>query len=590
MKRITKGDKNMEEDLKFAALIRVSTEAQANRGESLSTQRKQLEDAIRGMNGTVYKWYSGPEHATPDQDRQILEDLLNDARQRKFDAVIVTDTSRWSRDSKKNAEYIEILKQNGIRFFTRIQEYDLYDPSHELFLTIGIAMNQFYAKEQNGKSTDNRIEIALSGCPSCGKKPWGRIFHKTDKKIGVWAIDEDKQKMIEEIARLYLEEGLSFADLQKRFNMNGSNIHKILTKRCGDVWIQRFKKKIRGEVVVTECATKVPRLLPEKTIQAIKDKCEARRTWDHGPSKYKYLFNRIIFDQETGYALSGTPNSKGQRYYKTYKESRNQYMLNAAILEISVTETLFEALGRNEIIYKAVFDGNDSMKNNEKFKKKIAVKTKELERVEKQLSKVSQIVDRLSGEEIPFFLEKETSKLRDLEKERSDLKFEIGAMTNELQCSPTREEIEAKREQVNRDIARAIEYTHFENGGAFEDLLFEDKQRIMKLIFGGKDEMGKRYGIYIEPIPGTPKKYSYEAYGRLGKIYGLLESRTGECDSQDLYRSISTSEDEYLLGKISTIAKDSGRLYYPHLGEDKTTYASLTSAIPSVMPLSRRHS
>jgi hypothetical protein len=105
-------------------------------------------------------------------------------------------------------------------------------------------------------------------------------------------------------------------------------------------------------------------------------------------------------------------------------------------------------------------------------------------------------------------------------------------------------------------------------------LLFEDKQKIIKLIFGGKDEMGKRYGIYVEPLPGRPKKYSYEAYGRLGKIYGLVESRTGECDSQDLYRSISTSEDEYLLGKISTIAKDSGRLYYPHLGLDKTTYAS----------------
>jgi site-specific DNA recombinase len=564
----------MEKGLKFAALIRVSTEAQAKRGESLNTQRKQLEDAITSMNGIVYGWYSGQEHATPDQERQILEDLLDDAKQRKFEAIIVTDTSRWSRDSKKSAESLDILKQNGIRFFTRIQEFDLYDPSHVLFLTMGVAINQYYAAEQSVKSADNRIEFAKNGCPSCGKRPWGRTFHKTDKNKGVWGIDEEKQRTIQEIARLYLEEGLSFDDLQKRFNMNGSNIHKILTKRCGDTWIQRFKTKEKGEVVVTECVTKVPRLLPEKTIQAIKTKCEARRTWEHGPSKYNYLFSHMIFDAETGYALTGTPNSKGKRYYRPYQGRKDSYMVNADILEVSVTETLFEALGRNEIIYKAVFNGNDSMKNNEKFKKKIALKIKELESVEKQLSKNSHIVDRLSDEDMPFFLEKETCKLRDLEKERSDLTFEIGVMTNELRCSPTREEIEIKREQVNRDIARAIEFTHFENGGGFEDLLFEDKQRIIRLIFGGRDELGKRYAIYIEPLSGKPKKYSYEAYGRLGRIYGLLESKTGECDSEDLYRSISTSEDEYLLGKISTVVKDSGQLYYPHLEKGKTTYTS----------------
>jgi site-specific DNA recombinase len=559
----------MEKVLKFAPLIRVSTEAQAKQGESLQTQRKQLEFTINNLNGEIYDWYSGQEHATADHERRILERLIQDAKDKRFDAIIVTDLSRWSRDNAKSKEYLNILKNNGIKFFSGARELKLQNPEDNLFLGITIEFAEFHANEQAYKSVINRIERAEANHPSCGKLPWGREYNKETRQ---WKIIPEAQEKITEIAMQYLDEDVQFSVLGKRYGMNPSNLHKILTKRCGETWEIEFKEERFG--IDKKIALQIPRLLPESTIQRIREKCEARRTWDHGTTKYKYLFNRIIFDQETGYALSGTPNATGQRYYKSYKESRNQYMVNANILEKSVTETLFEALGRNEIIYKAVFDGNDSMKNTEKFKKKIALKTKELERVEKQLSKISQIVDRLSAEEITYFLEKETSKLRDLEKERSDLKFEIGVMTNELRCSPTREEIEAKREQVNRDIARAIEFTDFENGGGFENLPFEEKQKIMKLVFGGKDEMGKRYGIYIEPLSGKPKKYSYEAYGRLGKIYGLLESRTGECDSEDLYRSISTSEDGHLLGKISTIVKDSGQLYYPHLGKDKTTYAS----------------
>ena len=75
--------------LKFAPLIRVSTEIQEKRGESLKTQRKQLEEAINSLRGTVYHWYEGQEHATPDQERKILDQLLMDAREGKFDAVMV---------------------------------------------------------------------------------------------------------------------------------------------------------------------------------------------------------------------------------------------------------------------------------------------------------------------------------------------------------------------------------------------------------------------------------------------------------------------------------------------------------------------
>ena len=50
--------------LRLGALIRVSTEKQADKGESLQTQRKDIEDSVKILKGHVVKWYGGQENAT----------------------------------------------------------------------------------------------------------------------------------------------------------------------------------------------------------------------------------------------------------------------------------------------------------------------------------------------------------------------------------------------------------------------------------------------------------------------------------------------------------------------------------------------
>jgi DNA invertase Pin-like site-specific DNA recombinase len=96
-----------ERKMLFAPLVRVSMESQERQGESLRTQRADLEADIRSLGGKVYKWYAGQEHATPDYERRILEEFMTDARARKFDAVIVWHVNRWSRDNDKSSTYLE---------------------------------------------------------------------------------------------------------------------------------------------------------------------------------------------------------------------------------------------------------------------------------------------------------------------------------------------------------------------------------------------------------------------------------------------------------------------------------------------------
>jgi site-specific DNA recombinase len=251
----------MGDKLRFAPVIRVSTERQAQRGESLATQKTQIIQAVERLGGIVPEccWeYSGQEQATPDQERKIINKLLSDARKGIFDAVIVCDASRWSRDNRMSKDGLDILKKNGIRFFVHTTEYNLSRPEHLLFLGMTTEINEFHAQEQARKSILNRIARARRNLPASGNLPFGRTF---DKKTGQWGIDTEKQKIIQIAAEKYLN-GESIINIAKKFSMNHTTLHKVLTRRSGDKWEQKFR--LKNSILRRACLRLFPASYPKR--------------------------------------------------------------------------------------------------------------------------------------------------------------------------------------------------------------------------------------------------------------------------------------------------------------------------------------
>lgn len=64
--------------------------------------------------------------------------------------------------------------------------------------------------------------------------------------------------------------------------------------------------------------------------------------------------------------------------------------------------------------------------------------------------------------------------------------------------------------------------TYWKAGGAFHNLPFPEKKKLINLIFAGKDEQGRKYGIFVSHIEGKQrnKEFKFEAYGRLGTLKG----------------------------------------------------------------------
>ena len=243
---------------------RVSTPKQEKEGESLATQTKFIKDTAKRLEGTIVAWYGGQEHGTPGYEKEEFERLVSDASTGRFNAVIVFEIKRWSRDVENSKRAFNVFRRHGIRFFVLAKEYDIHDPTDNFMLDVHASIGGYFASIQKQHSILNRIERAKRGLPVCGKLPFGRTF---DKKAEQWGVDDAKKKTIEDVARCYLD-GESLITLAAEMGMNNANLHFVLKHRCGDEWPQTFK--VEEFRIDEEVPTKVPRLLPEKVIQAIR--------------------------------------------------------------------------------------------------------------------------------------------------------------------------------------------------------------------------------------------------------------------------------------------------------------------------------
>jgi DNA invertase Pin-like site-specific DNA recombinase len=463
-------------------------------GESLRTQKSQIEQAVKALNGTLINdpWrYSGQEHSTPQFERQRFEQLSKDASKGIFDAVIVVDPSRWSRDNLRSKQGLQTLRDHNIRFFTLQVEHDLFDPQAELFLGLSTEFNEYSAKIQAKKSMQNRIARALDGRPTSGRLPYGRTY---DKQTKTWGIDKEKQKKIEWAAKEYLRGG-HVPKIASALGLDVATLWRILTTRSGDTWEMEFKSKRLG--IDQKVVLKVPRLLSRETIERIHAKAEANRTYQHGMTKYPYLLARVIFCAKCGLAFFGHTNSYKKRYYKRYyRHSRHleqrkcdpSLWVRADELEQDVLIRLFATAGDSAGMEKAMLKAIPN-------KAKIRELRERKQFLESELSKVVGQKNRLIKSIAKGILSEEEAKteITHIRSRESSVKAEIDSIEPQLLNMPTEEEIKRKAKVIQR-IYEGI----YNEPIHLAKMNFEERRRMISSFFAGKDSQGRRLGVYVK--------------------------------------------------------------------------------------------
>jgi DNA invertase Pin-like site-specific DNA recombinase len=487
---------NGKAGLRFAALMRVSSERQETEGESLRTQHTHIERDVGILGGRVIHWYGGQEHGTPGYEKKQVDRMIADAENGKFDAVIVANADRWSRDNIKSREGLNAFKAHRVRFFVSTSEYDLFNPEHTLFLSMSAAFGEFQATHQSRKSIINRIERAKRGVPTCGKLPFGRTF---DENTGKWGIHAEKLAMVIDVAKRYLA-GEPLPKLAAEYRQNHSNLHKVLMHRSGDKWEQTFGSKALNISETVE--TTVPRLLPEETIQALRRRAEANKTYHHGHSKHPYLFSRMVHCGHCGYAMFGQTNANGHRYYRHAHTDRARQCpcpkawVAAEELEQTVIAQLFENWGNRDAARKAIEEAVPDQQRMAELRQRRS-------RVKELLAQIDSGRERVIGFIANGALTdaQATKKLAELSKSEVGLREELEQINAALEHVPTPEAIDA----FCKRMEAALKKIHRANHNP-EDMTWKQRRALAETVFGGKTPEGKRMGVYVEWIDAQEKK------------------------------------------------------------------------------------
>lgn len=477
------------ETLRYAPLIRVSTEKQKKKGESLTTQLTQIRNYVELLKGVIPEHcliYQGQEHSTPQAERKLLEKLLSDSSKGLFDAVIVTDASRWSRDNLRSEAGLNILAENGIKFYVGLMEYDLDNPEHRFILGMSTSINQLQATKQSMNSINNRIERAKRNINSAGLLPYGRTF---DKKTGKWDIDPIKKRLIEQAAHRYLN-GEGIPAIASTMNMNAANLHRILTQKCGTIKTTNFKyKKINETIEFT-----IPELLDEKTRNAIKNKIYANTT-TRGKIHNNYLLVGYLFCSECGLRLRSRTNEKGRTYYLHSKNGKVRCFnksLIASEIENSVLIQLVQTFGDPEKIESAIQRAMPNTKEHDELEK-------EQKELNKSLSNILNEKDRLIEDSNPsnpdalFTRDEIKTKMIKLRERQTPIEERLKVITTKLENRIDKKDIKKRSFQAGAVLSDALK----RNPKLIFKRSYDWKRKLIEKAFSGKDGNGQQLGIYI---------------------------------------------------------------------------------------------
>ena len=190
--------------MKVALYTRVSTQDQ-----SVDMQTSDLKRYCEQRGLTIYREYCDQGISGAKDKRPALNELMEDARKRKFDSVLCWRFDRFARSTKHLITALEEFSHLKIDFISYLENIDTSSPLGKAIFTIVSAI-----AELERSIILDRVRAGLRRAKENGKK-LGR-----PKKLNL---------NIEELQKMR-EQGLSFSKIARRVGTCPATIYQVLRR------------------------------------------------------------------------------------------------------------------------------------------------------------------------------------------------------------------------------------------------------------------------------------------------------------------------------------------------------------------------
>jgi len=148
---------------KAALYLRVSTEEQAERGASIEAQEEFLREWAAKEGFEVYKVYKDEGYSGSNMNRPSLQEMINDARKKKFQVVLCYHNDRLSRDTRDALTIVQDLLKHDVRVRFSNLDIDITTPEGEMMFTLQAAFATYFRRDLARKTKFGMQKIKKQG-------------------------------------------------------------------------------------------------------------------------------------------------------------------------------------------------------------------------------------------------------------------------------------------------------------------------------------------------------------------------------------------------------------------------------------------
>lgn len=224
--------------LKVAIYIRVSTHWQIDK-DSLQVQKRELIAYAQMVLGiTDYEIFEDPGYSAKNTDRPDYQRMMGRLRSGEFSHILVWKIDRISRNLLDFAGMYNELKELGVTFVSKNEQFDTSSAIGEAMLKIILVFAELERNMTSERVTAVMLSRANNGQWNGGHVPFGYDYDKGEK---AFSINPQEASVVKLIFNLY-EEQQSLLFVSRSLNEKGittknkkswtaTTIHKILTNK-----------------------------------------------------------------------------------------------------------------------------------------------------------------------------------------------------------------------------------------------------------------------------------------------------------------------------------------------------------------------
>lgn len=460
--------------MKIAAYARVSTEKESQ-VESFEKQIEFFNEFTKKNNYELYKLYADEGISGKQiKHRKQFQQMMQDAKAKKFDKVVVKDVSRFARNTVDLLQSIRELKSYGIEV-DFLNNGEIMEGGSEFILTILGAMAQ-----QESANMSKRVKFGKNITAKKGRVPnivFG--YDKIPNERYTLKINEEEAKIVKDIFENYVYKGIGTTKIAVDLNNKG-----IRTKKTKSKWVQTsivrmLKNPIyTGRVInkkseVTDFITGTRKQLPEEEwitverseMRIISDELfnKAQEILSQRSNEFKlnnkrekteYVFSTLIYCKHCGYSfrrLRRKYTEDGNEYVRWVCSGRNSIGVNhCPNTTVIDEEELLDAI--KEYLKSIISNKKNFMKAVEREFKNITKLRENKERSEEDLLKEIEKATNKKQKYMEMF-QNEVINIQELKKYTNPLNEDIVRLEREVKLITT--EIKEK-DVLEKELSKTI--------------------------------------------------------------------------------------------------------------------------------------